>query len=178
MLHASRASRGFTLIEAAVVIAVLALIAGSAVPGLAGLVDAHRLDGAARQLAADVQSARAEAVARNRSLRLSFENRGGASCYVVHTGAAGRCVCSGESAPVCASGAEPIRSASFAVGSRLSVSANVGSMVFDPLHGTVSPTGTLRMSDGRGHFVQHVVNIVGRIRSCGGGLVTAAYPAC
>ncbi len=61
---------------------------------------------------------------------------------------------------------------------RLAVAANVGSMVFDPLHGTVSPTGTLRLVDADGRVVHHIVNIVGRVRSCAAGIAVAGYGAC
>ena len=44
--------------------------------------------------------------------------------------------------------------------------ANVASIAFDPLHGTSTPTGTLRLVDGRGRAVHHVVNVMGRVRSC------------
>jgi type IV fimbrial biogenesis protein FimT len=34
------------------------------------------------------------------------------------------------------------------------------------MHGTSTPTGTLRLVGGRGRAVHHVVNVMGRVRSC------------
>ena len=34
------------------------------------------------------------------------------------------------------------------------------------MHGTSTPTGTLRLVDSRGRAVHHVVNVMGRVRSC------------
>ncbi len=170
-------SRGITLLEIAVVLAVTAIVAATAAPGLAGLFTARRLEGAATGLAADLQFARNEAITRNRSLRLSVRSSADATCWIVHTGAAGDCACAAAGI-VCAPGASAIRSVVLPVGERVSVSANVASIVFDPLHGTSTPTGTLRLVDARGRAVQHVVNVVGRVRSCSSGGAIGGYPAC
>src|SRR5258705_11733053 len=89
----SAAQRGITLIEAAVVLAVTAIIASSAAPSLQRLIDGRRLEGTAAQLAADIQLIRTEAVARNEALRLSFHAVAAGSCYVIHTGTAAECGC-------------------------------------------------------------------------------------
>ena len=86
--------RGLTLVEAAVVIAVVATVATTAAPSLQRLIDQRRLDAAATQLAADLQLARNESIARNRVVRLSWH--AGSSCYVVHTGRADQCLCTAD----------------------------------------------------------------------------------
>ena len=173
-----RGSRGITLLELAVVLAVTAIVAATAVPDLAGLFMACRLEGAASSLAADLQFARSEALARNRSLRLSVRGGIDATCWIVHTGAAGDCDCGGAAGIVCAPGASAIRSVVLRAGDRVSVAANVASIVFDPLHGTSTPTGTLRLVDARGRSVRHVVNVVGRVRSCSPAGAVVGYPGC
>ena len=173
-----RHGRGITLLEIAVVLAVTAIVAATAVPSLANLVMARRLEGAATGLAADLQFVRSEALARNRSLRLSVRNGADATCWIVHAGAAGDCACTVAAGVVCVAGTSAIRSIVLPVGERVSVSANVASIVFDPLHGTSTPTGTLRVVDARGRAVHHVVNVVGRVRSCSPDGAVAGYPAC
>ena len=167
---------GFTLVEAMVVLAVLAIVAASAAPGLVQLLDTRRLNAAAHALSTDLQLARTDAVARDRVLRLGVQSTAGASCWVLHTGAAGACTCTGT-ATVCASGEAEIRSARFATGDRLRVDGNVASIAFDPLHGTGTPAGTLRVVGADGRAVHHVVNAMGRTRTCSpGGLVPGHRP--
>src|SRR5882757_1988306 len=82
---------GISLIEAMIVVVVTAIVATTAAPSLAAFIDGRRLDAAAHALAADVQFARSESVARNRPLRLSFHASGASSCWVLHTGSAAQC---------------------------------------------------------------------------------------
>ena len=173
-----RGRRGLTLIEAAIVLAVVAIVAATVAPSFAAYIDARRLEGAATRLAADVQFARSEAAARNRPLRLSFHATAALSCWVVHTGAAAQCNCDVGGAAVCTGGAVEIRTVVLPAAERIGVAANVGSIVFDPLHGTSTPTGTLRLFDGRGRAVHHVVNVMGRVRSCSPGAAMPAWRTC
>ena len=69
-----RRPRGFSLIEAMVVVAVVAVVATAAVPSLVAFIDGRRLDAAATALAADVQFVRTEAVARNQPIGISFHD--------------------------------------------------------------------------------------------------------
>jgi len=164
-LPAKRRPRGFSLIEAMVVVAVIAVVATTAVPSLLDFIDGRRLDAAAA-LAADVQFVRTEAVARNQPIRISFHDAPGGTCWVVHTGLAAQCSC-GDAAPaVCSGGAVEIKTVVLAAADRVSVRSNVASIAFDPMHGTSTPTGTLRLVDRTGRAVHHVVNVMGRVRSC------------
>jgi type IV fimbrial biogenesis protein FimT len=159
--------RGLTLIEAAIVLVVTAIVAATAAPALSKLIEARRLDAAAHQLAADVQLVRSEAVARNQPIRLSFHGDSQSTCWVVHTGAAAQCSCAGGSGPaVCTGGANEIKTVVLGAAERVTVQANVASMLFDPLHGTATPAGTLRLVDGNGRAIHHIVNVMGRVRSC------------
>jgi type IV fimbrial biogenesis protein FimT len=171
------APRGFTLVEALVALAVLAIVAAGAVPGLAGLLDGRRLNAAAAALATDVQAARVDAVARDRVLRLAVQASGAASCWVLHTGPANACACTGA-APVCGAGATALRTARFDAADRVAVAANVGSIAFDPLHGTATPAGTLRVVGSDGRAVHHVVNAMGRARTCSPGGLAPGHRAC
>ncbi len=171
--------RGLTLIETVMVVAVTAIVAATVAPSLAGFIDARRLDGAATRLGADIQFVRNEAIARNRALRLSFHITANTStCWIVHTGPAAQCACSDDGAAVCSGGDVAIKAVVLPVGERVALAANVGSIVFDPLHGTSTPTGTLRLLAPGGRAIHHVVNVVGRVRSCSPGAAVPGYRAC
>jgi type IV fimbrial biogenesis protein FimT len=169
---------GVSLVEAMIVIAVTAIVAATAAPSLASFIDGRRLDAAATALAADVQFVRTEAVARNRPIRLSFHASAASSCWVVHTGPAAQCTCAESGPAVCSGGATQIKTVVLGAADRVSVQANVASIVFDPLHGTSTPTGTLRLIDPRGRAVHHIVTVMGRVRSCTPGGAVPGWRAC
>ena len=177
-MKTQRQQRGVTLVEAAIVLAVLGVVTTSAAPGMTGLLDGRRLDGAATQLATDIQYVRSEAVARNQPVRLSFYANAESSCYVVHTGLSAQCACAADGPAQCSGDAEQIKTVSLPASQRVSVQANVGSVLFDPLHGTSTPTGTLRVLGSQGRAVHHVVNVMGRVRSCSPLNTVPGYRAC
>jgi len=61
---------------------------------------------------------------------------------------------------------------------RVRVEANANSVVFDPLHGTSSPTGTFRLIGTDARAVHHIVNIMGRVRSCSPQAAMPGYRDC
>jgi type IV fimbrial biogenesis protein FimT len=170
--------RGITLIEACVTLAVATIVATGAAPSMQQLLDARRFDGAASQLASDLQFTRTSAVARNQRLRFSLKTDATGSCYVIHTGAADACRC-GESGPaVCSSGANEIKTLRLPASDRVFLQANVASILFDPMHGTSTPTGTLRVIGGSGRELRHIVNVMGRVRTCSPQGNVGGYRAC
>jgi type IV fimbrial biogenesis protein FimT len=157
--------RGATLIESFIVLALLAVIVGAAVPSFQSAQDRRRLEGAAAQLRTELHFARSLAVERNEAVRFSFRAEGTASCYVIHTGSRGACRCEGPR-PICQAGAQALRTVGLEAASRLRETSNASSFAFDPHKGTVTPTATLRLSNPRGDVVHLVINIMGRVRSC------------
>jgi type IV fimbrial biogenesis protein FimT len=105
-------------------------------------------------------------VARHAPLRVSFESGAGGSCYVIHTGGAGACQCNAGDAAACAPGAQAERSVRFAAGDRIGLTANVGSVLFDPVKGTSTPAATVQFTSRNGAQLRQVVNIMGRVRTC------------
>ncbi len=180
-MRTGRRSRGFTLIEAGVALAVAAIALSTAAPGFQGFIEKQRLDGVAAQLATDIQFIRSEAVLRNSALRLSFHAESWGSCYVLHSGLAKDCSCSADGPAQCSGEARQIKTVVLPARQRVKLQANVASILFDPLHGTSTPTGTLKVIGDSGRAVHHVVNIMGRVRSCspqGVAPALAGYRVC
>ena len=158
--------RGVTLVEASVVVAITAITVSTAAPSFHGFIEKQRLDGVAAQLAADIQFARAEAVQRNTALRLSVKSAGWGGCYVIHTGAAAECSCSESGAAHCSGDAAELKTVQLPAYDGIALQGNVSSILFDPLHGTSTPSGVLKVVAASGRAVHHVVNVMGRVRSC------------
>jgi type IV fimbrial biogenesis protein FimT len=176
-MKTNAAQRGLSLIEVTVVVAVTVVLAGAAAPSLSDFIGT-RLEAAATQLATDIQFVRTDAVARNQPVRLSFFNRADGSCYVIHTGAAAQCSCAASGPAVCSGGALQLKTVQLAARDRVSLQANTASVLFDPLHGTSSPTATLRVSGSNGRAIHHIVNVMGRVRSCAPLNTMPGYAAC
>lgn len=174
----ARAQAGITLIETTVAASVMAIVAGLAMPSFDGAIQRRHLEGAAAQLETDIHHARMLAVARNETLRISFENVAGSSCYVIHRGAANQCGCNADGSARCEAGATAERSVFFAAGAPLSLKANSRSMAFDPLKGTTTPTATVQLVTRNGMSIRQVVNVMGRVRSCSPAPALSGYRAC
>jgi type IV fimbrial biogenesis protein FimT len=162
------AARGWTLVEVLVVLALVGILAAVALPSFARMLVRRHLEGVAAQVGTDLQYLRSEAIARNAAVRIRFVATAAGSCYVIHTGAEQGCTCD-MAAASCQAGAIALRSAAFAAESPVQVQANVDSMRVDPRHGTVSPTGTVRVVAADGGAVHHVVSVLGRVRTCSPG---------
>jgi type IV fimbrial biogenesis protein FimT len=175
---AARRQVGVTLVEATVVSAVVAVLVGTSAPGFKDLRTRQQLQGIATQLETDLHLARAEAVARNEGVRISFSTGGtGGSCYVLHTGAAGACSCDVGGHTTCESGAEAMRSVALEVGYPVQLVSNSRSVLFDAVKGTATPTATIRVSSDLGQ-VRQIVNVMGRVRSCSPDGAVSGYRRC
>ncbi|MBA3597809.1 MAG: GspH/FimT family pseudopilin [Methylibium sp.] len=174
------AQRGLTLIEASIVLAIAAIVATSAVAGFGDTRQSLRIKGVAAELASDLQFVRSEAVARNQRLQFSFSTLPtGASCYVIHTGPESACTCAADGAAECVGAAEPIKAVQAPTGIGVTVNGkSSAAMGYDPVRGTTSPAATINIASAEGIRVRHVVNILGRVRTCvpAGGL--SGYRPC
>ena len=158
--------RGVSLIEAMMTLAVMAVTVGTVAPGMAEMQDRRRLEGATAQLETELQYARSLAVERRETVRVSFSEQAGESCYVIHTGGNSDCRCGQGGTTVCEDGAQALRTAHFDGASRLQVTSNSDSIGFDAEKGTVTPTATIELRNPRDDRVRLVVNILGRVRAC------------
>lgn len=168
---------GLSLIEACVTLAVASIVVATAAPSVRRTVDSIRLNGAATQLASDLQFARSLAIGRDERVRFTLRSAAGGSCYVVHTGNAADCRCGDDGTALCTPNVRVFKSAWFPSAERVAVRGNVVSMLFDPVFGTVSPTGTLSVIGPPGE-VRHTVNLMGRVRSCSTAAGLGGYRPC
>lgn len=147
---------GLSLIECAITTAVAALALGAALPSFEEARQRRQLEGLAAQLETDLHLARSEAVARNEAVRVSFGPQE-AGCYWLHTGE--------RPQPQCDLQPQALRQVRLPADGGVQLRSNSSSMLFDPVKGTVTPTGTLRLHSRVG-TVHLVVNVMGRVRSC------------
>lgn len=163
-----RFQRGITLVEAMSTLAIVSIALGSALPHFGSLRQRAALSGAAAQIETDVQFARSQAVALNRTVHLSLREVAGRTCYMVHTGAAADCSCgeAGQGEARCGGGAELLRSVTLNANEDVQLRSATRSLTFDPVKGTVTPTATLRVEARDGRAIHQVVNLLGRVRSC------------
>jgi type IV fimbrial biogenesis protein FimT len=159
--------RGVSLVEVCCTVSIVAALAGAIVPSFDSLRVRRAVDGVAAELATELHFARTEAVSRREGVRWSVSHVGTGSCVVVHTGSAADCTCSADGVAVCVPGTQLIKSTYFPASGRVLVTANVASMRFDPVNGTTTPAGTVRIAAAGGApAVHHVVSILGRVRTC------------
>lgn len=165
-LAACASQRGLTLIEVATALAIAAVLIGTALPSFEDTKQRSRLEGIAGELVTDLHYARSEAVTRNEGVRFSFRSDASGSCTLIHTGANADCSCTAAGAATCSNGATLLKSSFHPLSAGTSVSANVPSMRFDASNGTVTPAGSVTIATATGVSLRHVVNIVGRVRTC------------
>jgi prepilin-type N-terminal cleavage/methylation domain-containing protein len=93
--RAPRRSRGLTLVELMVAVAMLAVLGALAGPPIGGMLARHRVQAAAAQLGADLGDTRHEATRRGGKVYVNFQP-GTDWCYVIATDPAASCATEGE----------------------------------------------------------------------------------
>lgn len=158
--------RGASLIDVAITLAVVSVLVGSALPEFDKIRQRRHLEGTASQLETDFHLARSQAVAMNKTVRLSFGGAGNAACYAIHTGQAGDCDCSAAPQAMCTNGAQLIGTRRLEGALPVAIASNSDSVAFSADFGTATPTATVRVLNAAGEEIQVVVNVMGRVRSC------------
>jgi type IV fimbrial biogenesis protein FimT len=165
-----RRARGFTLLEASIVLALLGVLAAAALPGLGRQLERKRLQGAAQELAADLAEARFEAARSGRALFVEARS-GAAWCWVVASAAGCDCA-SAAAAPACR--VHAVQAATFR-GVRLVEGLAVA---LEPGGTTAGPAQAAVLETARGEQLQVQVSALGRARVCAGTGAWPGVPAC
>jgi len=165
-MQARKSQRGITLVECTMTAAIAVIVLGSAMPSFQQMNARRQVEGPAVELATNLMFARSEAVSHNESVRVSFQTTDAGACYVIHTGSASDCECGGAGPAQCANGAREIKTVRLPAGQPVTLHSNVGSMLFHPVRGTVTPTGALELDGPLNHTVRVAVNVMGRVRAC------------
>lgn len=175
-------TRGITLVETFMVMAIVAIAASMAVPMIAGSARRRQFEGIVSELVADLRYARSEAVARHRPVVVSFEADGHRSCYSVHTGPSAACHClegSGQQPSACDMGAMDLKTVRFPDAGFVKLQANNPALTFSPTSGAAAPGTTLALYGPQDVQVRHIVSLTGRVRSCvAAGTTSLSYAAC
>lgn len=169
---------GLTLIEGLCALSIVGTTVSLAGPGLQSWRQKQSLQAEAAALETDVHHARSAAVAMGRTIRLETQALGSGSCYVVHTGAAGACECTGQGQARCEADTQLLRVAEQSGAGGVRLSSTQLSIAFDAQRGTVTPTATVKFVDGQGRALHQVINVMGRVRSCSPQGKALGVPRC
>lgn len=175
-----RGTKGFTLIEMMVAIAILAILVSLAAPSFNSFIDKYRVKRAADSISAFLINTKSEAIKRNTTVRAVFKT--GGWCVGMTTDAtcdctvANSCQLKLNGVP---DGAERVVRGSDYRG--ILLAATESAFAFTPLQGRADVAGNAEVTSANGLKVRVVVkNTTGRIRLCspsGAGNV-GGYPVC
>jgi type IV fimbrial biogenesis protein FimT len=162
-------SRGFTMVELMVVVALVAIILALAAPSFTGTLARKRMEGVASELATDIQYARSEAAHRNAAVGVVF----GSNCYTVY-------VVGTTDATACAAlgtGGTSLKNVQVGGGSTLTFAPTTSGafIAFDPIRGmatdagagTTDLSGSVTVTNSAGNWqIRALVTRVGRAKLC------------
>lgn len=165
-----RSLRGFTLLEASIVLAVVGVLAAAGLPSLGQQLERKRLRGAAQELAADLAEARFEAARSGRALFVEAHS-GSSWCWVVASAAG--CDCAAAAVPP-ACRVHAVQAATFR-GVRLVEGLAV---TLEPGGAAAGTPQTAVLETARGEQLQVQVSALGRARVCARWGVWPGVPTC
>ena len=140
---------GVTLIQMLVTVTVIGLLLAAASPNVASLLSVYPIRSGARQIYAELESARMAAVTENTSYRFSVCTGGISYIVYVYTGVVSDCTLQTP---------RPLDAAS------QGVSMAASSDIVFSSNGGASTTGTVTMTNNQGTSMQVAVGTAGRIR--------------
>ncbi|MBK1723268.1 type IV pilin [Thiocystis violacea] len=153
-------SRGLTLLELLVAIAVLAVLMSIAVPSMQSMIARNRLKAAAQAIAEDLRWARSESIKQNRPLQLSLDV--GQWCYGVAVERPFGCDCRVSTPAPRFCELKRVSGADFP---GVSLSATFTRTTFEPRRATAI-NGSLLLTSARGSSLKVLLSRLGRVRLC------------
>lgn len=171
-------SRGHSLVELCVCVAIPAILMSIALPALEQFKQRQRLELVAQTLMANLQQARSEAISRGDAVQLRFSRHASGSCYIIHTGSSGQCQCDSGGLGSCAAGESILKVEWIPSSQNIAIRANVTNMSFQARQGAVTSTGSVDISSSNGDTIRHIVSIAGRVRSCSPTAEMHRLPRC
>jgi type IV fimbrial biogenesis protein FimT len=169
---ARRPTRGFTLLELAIVLAVTVILAAMSVPTFASLMARQRLHAAAEHLRADIALARQEAGRRAQPVHLVF-HPGSRWCYAIATGPVGDCQ---QATATPGSGLIKVVRGADQPGVQLLLATP---MTLDGrTGGSLRAEGLARFASAEGQQLQVRLSSMGHASVCAPGAAVAGMPPC
>lgn len=184
--------RGFTLLEALIVVVILGVLLTVAVPSISDWIIIQRVKAGASELASDIRFSRGEAIKRNVRIAMTFRSAAGnQSCYTAHTKYSGRaCNClqgSGESCnqefgsgDLYINSTEELKTVSLPASTKVSMSTS-NNFAFLAPNGLMeaSSGATVDFNGGSSRLLRVVVNGLGRPSICAPiGSRISGYTTC
>lgn len=177
-MMATRAPKGFTLVEVLVVVAILGILATLAAPSFTSFIDSYRVKRAADTLSAFLVNTKSEAIKQNATVRSVFKSSGGGATWCAGMTTASTCDCTLDTSCLINGADRRVRGSNFR-GIVLTSPADGAMFSFTPLRGTVN-SGNAQVQSAGGSQIRVVVTGTGRIRLCspsGTGNI-GGYPVC
>ncbi|WP_299179838.1 GspH/FimT family pseudopilin [uncultured Neptuniibacter sp.] len=169
--------QGVTLLELLITIVVLTIVATIGVPGLFDHMDKRRIDGAAHTFLSDVQYARAEALKQSETIYIEVDTADW--CYgITDSASAATCDCSaGTGCTV--NGVDHYTSSDSFPNVTFASSLAGSTITFDPVRGTIGPSGSLFFSSTKGTSALRVIlSPLGRAKLCATSGSSWGYNEC